>query len=150
MNIDVKILDPEFFQEYPLPAHATEYSAGVDLRAAVATEQVALSPGETVLVPTGLAFAVPESMVMLLVPRSGLGHKHGVVLGNLTGVIDSDYRGEVMVSLWNRGTETFQINRGERICQALFVPFQSVILNAVEDLSETARGAGGFSSTGAI
>lgn len=146
MKIDVKVITKEFYEEYELPSHGTLHSAGIDLRVAT-FEQRSVLPGETVLLPTGLIFAVPESVVMLLVPRSGLGHKHGVVLGNLVGVIDPDYRGEVMVSVWNRSDSTYQMSPGERICQALFLPFQTVELNQVATLPETSR-EGGFGSTG--
>lgn len=146
MKIDVKVITKEFYEEHELPSHSTIHSAGVDLRAAT-FEPRTIWPGETALLPTGLIFAVPESVVMLLVPRSGLGHKHGIVLGNLVGVIDPDYRGEVMVSIWNRGETMYQIQPGERICQALFIPFRTVELNQVAVLPETAR-EGGFGSTG--
>jgi dUTP pyrophosphatase len=148
MKIDVKVITKEFYEEYELPSHSTIHSAGIDLRSAT-FERRTIWPGETTLLPTGLIFAVPESVVMLLVPRSGLGHKHGIVLGNLVGVIDPDYRGEVMVSVWNRGDIAYIVEPGERICQALFVPFKTVELNQVAQLPETARAEGGFGSTGA-
>lgn len=147
MKIDVKVITKEFYEEYELPSHSTIHSAGIDLRAAT-FERRNINPGETILLHTGLIFAVPESVVMLLVPRSGLGHKHGIVLGNLVGVIDPDYRGEVMVSVWNRGDQLYQVQPGERICQALFIPFKTVELNQVAQLPETARAEGGFGSTG--
>ena len=147
MKIDVKLVTKEFYEEYELPSHSTIHSAGIDLRAAT-FERRTIHPGETTLLPTGLIFAVPESVVMLLVPRSGLGHKHGIVLGNLVGVIDPDYRGEVMVSVWNRGAAPYIIEPGERICQALFIPFNTVELNQVAELPDTVRAAGGFGSSG--
>ena len=146
MKVNVKILTKEFYSFHDLPAAATPQSAAIDMRAAT-FQRTTLLPGETVLLPTGLIFEVPESVVMLLVPRSGLGHKHGVVLGNLVGVIDPDYRDEVMVSVWNRSDDLYYINPGERIAQALFLPFHSVELNPVDELSETDR-KGGFGHTG--
>ena len=146
MKIDIRTLTREFYEEHPIPAHATAGAAGIDLRAAIYSPLL-LRPGETELVPTGLVFEVPNLVAMLLVPRSGLGHKHGVVLGNLTGVIDPDYRGEVKVSLWNRSEGAYTVMPGERICQALFIPFFRVELNPVDALPETDRGEGGFGST---
>jgi dUTP pyrophosphatase len=149
MRVNVKVLTEEFYERHGLPARATDHSAGIDMRAAT-YERIAVPPGKTVLVPTGLVFEVPVAVVMLLTPRSSLGHKHGIVLGNTVGVIDPDYRGEVQVSVWNRNVDgdCYYINPGERICQALFMPFIPVDLNSVEALSETVRGSGGFGSTG--
>jgi dUTP pyrophosphatase len=147
MKINVKVLTKEFYEHHPLPSGSTAGAAGIDLRAATFNRTV-LCPGDTVLIPTGLVFEVPEAIVMLLLPRSGLGHKHGIVLGNSTGVIDPDFRGEVMVSVWNRSDDTYYINPGDRICQALFLPFYRVELSPVEELTSTDRDAGGLGSTG--
>ena len=149
MKVNVKVLSQEFYERHGLPERATEHSAGIDLRSAT-YERISVFPGRTVLVPTGLVFEVPIAVVMLLVPRSSLGHKRGIVLGNTVGVIDPDYRGEVQVSIWNRDLDgdCYHIEPGERICQALFMPFIPVDLIGVENLSETARGSGGFGSTG--
>lgn len=149
MKINVKVINPEFYEHHPLPAHSSDGAAGIDLRVAL-FGRTTLVPGQSMLLPTGLVFEVPESIVMLLVPRSGLGHKHGIVLGNSTGVIDPDFRGEVMVSVWNRSDDTYYINPGERICQALFLPFYRVELNVSEALGETGRADGGFGTTGRI
>lgn len=146
MKINVKVLTKEFYAHHGLPAAATPQSAAIDIRAAT-FQRTTLLPGETTLMPTGLVFEVPEAVAMLLLPRSGLGHKHGIVLGNLVGVIDPDFREEVMVSLWNRGDDLYYINPGERIAQAMFVPIHRVELNAVNTLSETDR-KGGFGHTG--
>ena len=146
MKINVKILTAEFYERHGLPAAATPKAAGIDIRAAT-YQRTTILPGETVLLPTGLVFEVPESMAMLLLPRSGLGHKHGIVLGNLVGLIDPDFREEVMVSLWNRGDDIYYVNPGDRIAQAVFTPIFHVELVATELLSETDR-RGGFGHTG--
>jgi dUTP pyrophosphatase len=148
MKINVKVIDPHFYEHHPLPSGSTAGAAAIDLRAATLA-RTTLAPGQTILLPTGLVFEVPESIVMLLTPRSGLGHKHGVVLGNLIGVIDPDYRDEVKVSVWNRGDDTYYINPGERICQAMFLPFYRVDLAVAEELSTSDR-EGGFGSTGRV
>lgn len=146
MKIDVKILTPKFYERHGLPEAATPGSAAIDLRFA-SYQRTTLLPGEVQLLPIGLVFQVPESVVMLLLPRSGLGHS-GLILGNSVGVVDPDYRGEVKISVWNRtDEEVFHINPGERIAQALFIPFHPVELNAVDTLSETDR-KGGFGHTG--
>ncbi|MDG9669147.1 dUTP diphosphatase [Hahella sp. CR1] len=144
----VKVLDKRLGKEIPLPAYATDGSAGLDLRACLA-EPVTLQPGETTLIPTGMAIHLSDpGLAAMLLPRSGLGHKHGIVLGNLVGLIDSDYQGEVMVSCWNRGNEAFTINVGERIAQMVIVPVVQVGFEIVDDFNDSSRGAGGFGSTG--
>lgn len=146
MKINVKVLTEEFYDRHGLPTPATPQSAAIDIRVA-SYQRTTLLPGETTLLPTGLVFEVPESVAMLLIPRSGLGHKHGIVLGNTVGLIDPDFREEVMVSLWNRGDDIYYVNPGERIAQAMFIPVHHVELNAVDTLSETDR-KGGFGHTG--
>lgn len=147
-KIDLKILDPRVGNEFPLPAYATEGSAGLDLRA-VLDAPLTLEPGQTELLPTGLAIHIADtSLAATILPRSGLGHKHGIVLGNLVGLIDSDYQGQLMVSCWNRGNTTFTIEPGERIAQLVFVPVVQAEFNIVETFDETARGAGGFGHSG--
>lgn len=147
-KIQLKILDPRLGSEFPLPAHATDGSAGVDLRACV-DEKITLNPGETKLIPTGMAVHIADpSLAATLLPRSGLGHKHGVVLGNLVGLIDSDYQGQVFASLWNRGDTPFDIEPGDRICQMVFVPVVQVDFDIVEEFDQSQRGDGGFGHTG--
>jgi dUTP pyrophosphatase len=144
--LDIKILD-EKIRAY-LPAYATGGSAGLDLRACI-DEPLTLRPGESALVPTGIAIHLGDpGLAAVLIPRSGLGHKHGIVLGNLVGLIDSDYQGQVFVSCWNRGREPFVVNPMERIAQMVVVPVVQVELNIVESFEESSRGAGGFGSTG--
>lgn len=147
-TVQVKILDDRLGTSIPLPEYATHGSAGLDLRACI-DEPISLKPGETVLVPTGMAVFIenPEWAAMLL-PRSGLGHKHGIVLGNLVGLIDSDYQGQLMVSCWNRSSEAFTIDVGERIAQMVIVPVVQVGFDLVSDFTQSARGEGGFGSTG--
>ncbi len=136
-------------KEY-LPSYATSGSAGLDLRACIA-EPVALAPGETQLVPTGLAIHIADpGYAALILPRSGLGHKHGIVLGNLVGLIDSDYQGQLMISTWNRGTEPFTFNPMERLAQLVIVPVLQVEFNIVDEFETSSRGTGGFGSTGKI
>ena len=145
-NVALKILD-ERMREH-LPAYATAGSAGLDLRACL-DAPVELAPGAVSLVPTGLAMHVADpGYAALILPRSGLGHKHGVVLGNLVGLIDSDYQGQLMVSVWNRGQETFVIQPMERIAQMVIVPVAQVTFDVVDDFADSERGAGGFGSTG--
>ncbi len=145
-TLDVKILDERMRSR--LPAYATAGSAGLDLRACL-DEPLALRPGDSALVPTGLAIHVADpGYAAVIIPRSGLGHKHGIVLGNLVGLIDSDYQGQLFVSCWNRGREAFVVNPMERIAQLVVVPVVQVALNVVEDFADSARGAGGFGSTG--
>ncbi|MDB6159336.1 MAG: dut [Gammaproteobacteria bacterium] len=146
--LKVRILDPRVGREFPLPAYATAGSAGLDLRACI-DQDLLLEAGKAELIPTGLAIYVQDpGLAAVILPRSGLGHKHGVVLGNLVGLIDSDYQGQLMVSCWNRGREPFTIRPGERIAQLVVVPVVQVDLEVVEDFSTTERGAGGFGSSG--
>lgn len=147
-SIDLKILDPRVGNEFPLPAYATEGSAGLDLRACL-DEALTVAPGETHLVPTGLAIHIGDSsLAATILPRSGLGHKHGIVLGNLVGLIDSDYQGQLMVSVWNRGETTFTIEPGDRIAQLVFLPVVQAQFNIVDDFASTDRGEGGFGHSG--
>lgn len=144
----VRVLDPRVGREIPLPAYATDGSAGLDLRACL-DAPVTLEPGQTHLVPTGFAIHLEDpGLAAVLLPRSGLGHKHGIVLGNLVGLIDSDYQGQVMVSVWNRGAHPFTISPGERIAQMIVVPVVQVELEVVREFSASARGSGGFGSSG--
>ncbi|OZG74943.1 deoxyuridine 5'-triphosphate nucleotidohydrolase [Hahella sp. CCB-MM4] len=146
--LQVKILDSRLGNEIPMPHYATEGSAGLDMRACL-KEPLTLKPGDTVLIPTGMAIHLDNpGMAAVLLPRSGLGHKHGIVLGNLVGLIDSDYQGEVMVSCWNRGSEEFTIEVGERIAQMVIVPVVQVGFEIVSEFSDSERGSGGFGSTG--
>jgi dUTP pyrophosphatase len=147
-RLKVKLLDPRIGQSIPLPEYATDGSAGLDLRACL-DAPLLLEPGQTHLVPTGLAIHLDDpGLAAMLLPRSGLGHKHGIVLGNLVGLIDSDYQGQVMVSVWNRSAHPFTIEPGERIAQMVVVPVVQVALEVVESFDESARGAGGFGSSG--
>ncbi|RKF49240.1 dUTP diphosphatase [Paraburkholderia fungorum] len=146
MKLDLKILDARMREQ--LPAYATTGSAGLDLRACL-DEPLTLKPGETALVPTGLAIHVGDpGYAALILPRSGLGHKHGIVLGNLVGLIDSDYQGQLMISTWNRGETTFVLNPMERLAQLVIVPVVQAEFNIVDDFESSERGAGGFGSTG--
>ena len=148
MDIQVKILDSKIGQQWDLPKYATYGSAGMDLRACV-HEKLTIKPGETHLIPTGLAIYIGDhNYAGMIVPRSGLGHKHGIVLGNLTGIIDADYQGELKISCWNRGSSSFEINPGDRIAQMLVVPVIQAKLNIVEEFTATERGEGGFGSSG--
>ncbi|KIZ52044.1 MULTISPECIES: dUTP diphosphatase [Pseudomonas] len=147
-SLQAKILDPRLGRDFPLPSYATPGSAGLDLRAML-QEDLVLEPGQTVLIPTGLAIHVADpSLAALILPRSGLGHKHGIVLGNLVGLIDSDYQGELMVSCWNRGQTTFTVSVGERIAQLMLVPVVQAHFDIVDSFTETERGAGGFGHSG--
>ncbi|NBV74816.1 MAG: dUTP diphosphatase [Methylococcaceae bacterium] len=147
-KIQLKLLDPRLGHEIPLPTYATEGSAGLDMRACL-DQAIVLQPGETTLIPTGLAIYIADpSLAAILLPRSGLGHKHGIVLGNLVGLIDSDYQGQVFVSCWNRGQTAFTIEIGERIAQMVFVPVVQTEFECVEDFHETQRGSGGFGHSG--
>ncbi len=146
--LKVRILDPRLGAEFPLPAYATAGSAGLDLRACVDAPLV-LSPGAAQLLPTGLSIWLEDpGLAAVILPRSGLGHKHGIVLGNLVGLIDSDYQGPLMVSCWNRGNAPYTIEPGERIAQLVVVPVVQVDLQLVQEFTATARGAGGFGSSG--
>ncbi|MGZ8226672.1 MAG: dUTP diphosphatase [Methylococcaceae bacterium] len=147
-KIQLKIMDARLGKEIPLPEYATTGSAGLDLRACL-DEAAAIKPGETLLIPTGLAIHIDDQhLAAVLLPRSGLGHKHGIVLGNLVGLIDSDYQGQIFVSCWNRGDTAFTVNIGERIAQMVFVPVIQVEFDQVEEFSESTRGLGGFGHTG--
>ncbi len=146
MKIDVKILDPRMRNQ--LPNYATSGSAGLDLRACIDTPLL-ISPGETHLIPTGLSLYIANpGFAGMILPRSGLGHKNGIVLGNLVGLIDADYQGPLMVSTWNRGQQPFTINPLDRLAQLVIVPIQQVEFNVVDEFPSTDRGAGGFGSTG--
>ena len=145
-KLDVKILDPRMRDQ--LPQYATAGSAGLDLRACI-DAPITLAPGQTELVPTGIAIHLDDpGYAAVVLPRSGLGHKHGIVLGNLVGLIDSDYQGQIFISTWNRGNAPFVLNPMERLAQLVVVPVAQVELNVVEDFTESSRGAGGFGSTG--
>ena len=147
-SIELKILDPRVGDSIPLPYYATEGSAGLDIRACI-DEALTVNPGETILVPTGLAIHVADpALAAVLLPRSGLGHKHGLVLGNLTGLIDSDYQGQVFISCWNRGSSAYEVQPGERIAQMVFVPVEQVEFKVVEEFDTSDRGAGGFGHSG--
>ncbi len=147
-QLEVKIMDPRLGGEWPLPAYATPGSAGMDLRACLAAP-VELKPGQTELLPTGMAIHIGDAnLCAMLLPRSGLGHKHGVVLGNLVGLIDSDYQGQLMVSCWNRGDKTFTVEPGERIAQMVLVPVVQADLQIVDEFDASERGAGGFGHSG--
>jgi len=147
-KVQLKVLDNRLGNEIPLPDYATQGSAGLDLRACL-DEAVVLKPGETSLIPTGLAIHIAdEQMAAVLLPRSGLGHKHGIVLGNLVGLVDSDYQGQVFVSCWNRGSTTFTIEIGERIAQMVFVPIIQAEFDLVAEFDQSHRGDGGFGHTG--
>ncbi len=145
-NIDVKILDARLRDQ--LPAYATSGSAGLDLRACIETP-IVLKPGQTELIPSGIAIHLGNpGLAAMVLPRSGMGHKHGIVLGNLVGLIDSDYQGQILVSLWNRGAVAFTLNPMERIAQLVVVPVVQVGFNLVDEFTQSTRGAGGFGSTG--
>jgi dUTP pyrophosphatase len=147
-KLRVRILDPRIGREFPLPHHATPGSAGMDLRACL-DAPLTLAPGAAELIPTGISIHVEDpGLAALLLPRSGLGHKNGIVLGNLVGLIDSDYQGPLMVSCWNRGTLPFTIAPGDRIAQMVIVPVVHVEFDVVDDFAASSRGAGGFGSSG--
>ena len=147
-KIQLKILDPRLGNEFPLPHYATDGSAGMDMRACL-DAPLELAPGDTHLIPTGLAIHVADTgLAAVLLPRSGLGHKHGIVLGNLVGLIDSDYQGQVFVSCWNRGEKVFIVEQGERVAQMVIVPVVRAEFEIVEDFNASERGAGGFGHTG--
>ena len=146
--IELKILDPRIGREIPLPHYATAGSAGMDLRACLEVP-LTVHPGKTHLIPTGLAIHIADpELAAVVLPRSGLGHKHGIVLGNLVGLIDSDYQGQLFISCWNRGTETFTIQIGERIAQLMIVPVVRAEFTIVEDFAVSRRGSGGFGHSG--
>lgn len=147
-RLQVKILNSRIGDDIPLPSYSTPGSAGMDLRACL-DESLNLAPAETSLIPTGIAiFVADPGYAALILPRSGLGHKHGIVLGNLVGLIDSDYQGELMISAWNRGASNFTIDPGDRIAQLVVVPVQQVEFSVVSEFLSTNRGAGGFGSSG--
>ena len=147
-RIQTQILDSRLGTEFPLPEYATAGSAGLDLRAML-TEELQIEPGQTVLIPTGLAIYIEDSSVAaMILPRSGLGHKHGIVLGNLVGLIDSDYQGQLQVSCWNRGDSSFTIAPGDRIAQLVLVPVIQAQLDITESFIESERAQGGFGHTG--
>ncbi|MYF70067.1 MAG: dUTP diphosphatase [Proteobacteria bacterium] len=147
-RVRLKVLDPKIGKEIALPRRSTDGSAGVDLRACLA-EPLTLPPGECELIRTGIAIHLEDSgLAAVILPRSGLGHKHGIVLGNLVGLIDSDYQGELLISCWNRGSEPFRIEPGERIAQLVIVPVVQADFEVVDSFAESARGAGGFGHTG--
>ncbi|WGK61553.1 dUTP diphosphatase [Halopseudomonas sp. SMJS2] len=146
--LQVRILDPRLGQQWPLPTYATTGSAGLDLRAMI-DAPLTLEPGQTTLLPSGMAIHIADpGLAAMILPRSGLGHKHGIVLGNLVGLIDSDYQGELMVSCWNRGQQAFTIEPGERIAQLVLVPVVQAQLEIVSEFDDSQRGAGGFGHTG--
>jgi dUTP pyrophosphatase len=147
-KIQLKILDPRIGKGIPLPAHTTPGSAGMDLRACIDTG-ITLKPGDTELIPTGIAIHIEDpGLAATILPRSGLGHKHGIVLGNLVGLIDSDYQGQLFVSCWNRGKDDFHIECGDRIAQLVFVPVVQAQFEVVAEFDSSHRGAGGFGSSG--
>ena len=147
-SLQAKILDPRIGDQFPLPQYATPGSAGLDLRAML-KEQIVLEPGQTVLIPTGLSIYIGDpGLAAMILPRSGLGHKHGIVLGNLVGLIDSDYQGELMVSCWNRGNSAFNIAVGERLAQLVLVPVVQAHFELVSEFDESQRGSGGFGHSG--
>lgn len=147
-TVQLKILDSRLGSEFPMPAYATDGAAGLDLRACL-EQALELQPGQTELIPTGMAIHMGDpAMASVILPRSGLGHKHGIVLGNLVGLIDSDYQGQLMVSCWNRGNTAFRIEPGERIAQLVFVPVLRPQFETVTEFSASERGEGGFGHTG--
>ncbi|KAA9131639.1 dUTP diphosphatase [Marinihelvus fidelis] len=146
--VRIRVLDAALGSEFPLPEYATDGSAGMDLRACV-VDTLVIGPGETVLIPTGFAMHIADpSLAAVILPRSGLGHKHGLVLGNLVGLIDSDYQGQLFVSCWNRSQAPFEVERGMRIAQLVFLPVVQPRWEVVEDFEASERGAGGFGHTG--
>lgn len=146
--IELKVLDPRVGDTIPLPHYATDGSAGLDMRACI-DDALVVAPGDTVLVPTGIAIHINDNaLAAVLLPRSGLGHKHGLVLGNLTGLIDSDYQGQVFISCWNRGSKAYTVQPGERIAQMVFVPVEQVRFEVVEEFAGSQRGEGGFGHSG--
>jgi len=149
-QIELKILDPRVGKEFPLPEHATAGSAGMDLRACI-DQPIVINPGETQLIPTGIAIHIADpNLAATILPRSGLGHKHGIVLGNLVGLIDSDYQGPLMVSCWNRSENAFTLEPGERLAQLVFLPVVQATFEVVENFQASQRGAGGFGHSGKL
>ena len=149
-QIELKILDPRIGKEFPLPEHATAGSAGMDLRACI-DEPIIIKPGETQLIPTGIAIHIADpNLAATILPRSGLGHKHGIVLGNLVGLIDSDYQGPLMVSCWNRSKNAFTLEAGERLAQLVFLPVVQATFKVVDSFESSIRGEGGFGHSGKL
>ena len=149
-RIELRILDPRIGEAIPLPHYATDGSAGLDMRACI-DEPLTVQPGETTLIPTGLAIHIGDaSLAAVLLPRSGLGHKHGLVLGNLTGLIDSDYQGQVFISCWNRSTKSYDVQPGERIAQMVFVAVEQVEFSVVGEFGDSDRGSGAFGHSGKV
>lgn len=147
-SIDLKVIDPVFVDEFGLPEYGTDGSAGMDLRACVDSE-LTIKPGETQLIPTGIAIHIEDTeLAAVILPRSGMGHKHGIVLGNLVGLIDSDYQGQLFVSCWNRSDKPYALARGARLAQLVFVPVVQVKYNVVDSFDDSTRGEGGFGHTG--
>jgi dUTP pyrophosphatase len=147
-RVQLKVMDPRVGNEFPLPEHATEGSAGVDLRACL-DAPMEIAPGQTELIPTGMAVHIEDpALCAMILPRSGMGHKHGIVLGNLVGLIDSDYQGQLFVSCWNRGNEAFMLEPGARLAQMVIVPVMQVDFEVVDEFDASERGAGGFGHTG--
>jgi dUTP pyrophosphatase len=147
-KVELKIVNPKVGTEIPMPEYATDGSAAIDLRACI-DDMLQVLPGETKLIPTGIALNMQDTgMAATILPRSGLGHKHGIVLGNLVGLIDSDYQGELFISIWNRGNDEFSINSGDRIAQLMFIPVLKADFVLVDEFEATERGAGGFGHTG--
>lgn len=147
-KIDIKILDNSIGSKIPLPKYATSGSAGLDLHVCL-THSMKIAPDQTKLLPTGIAIHIADPNIAgIILPRSGLGHKHGIVLGNLTGLIDSDYQGQIMVSIWNRSQQCFTIEPGERVAQMVFIPVLQIMLNRVDSFSDTSRNTGGFGHSG--
>jgi len=147
-KVQLKILDPRVGQQFPLPEHATDGSAGVDLRACL-DDTLEIAPGQTELIPTGISVYIEDpGLAAMILPRSGLGHKHGIVLGNLVGLIDSDYQGQLFVSCWNRGSKPYALEPGERLAQMVIVPVVQAEFEVVEEFVESSRGVGGFGHTG--
>ena len=148
-SIALKILDERIGRDIPLPTYATDGSAGVDLRACLQSDSLTIAPGETVLIPTGIAIHIKDNhLAATILPRSGLGHKHGIVLGNLVGLIDSDYQGQLFISCWNRSDTAFEIQCGDRVAQLVFLPVVQVAFDVVEDFNQSDRGEGGFGHSG--
>lgn len=148
IGVQMKILDPRIGVEFPLPRYETSDSAGLDLRACI-EQPLILSPNETVLIPTGISIYIGDpNLAAVILPRSGLGHKHGIVLGNLVGLIDADYQGPLMISCWNRGHESYKITPGDRIAQLVFLPIARINFEVVKEFEESGRGSGGFGHSG--
>jgi dUTP pyrophosphatase len=147
-ELELKILDSRLGSDFPLPSHATSGSAGMDLRAML-DAPIDLQPGQTELIPTGMAIHIADpGLAAIILPRSGLGHKHGIVLGNLVGLIDSDYQGQLFVSCWNRGSDSFRVEIGERIAQLVVIPVVQTQFTIVDEFDDSGRGEGGFGHTG--